>query len=237
MRARHVLPFAALCAAALFAGCGGEIRHDDDQTDRARRNRHRPTHRPREGGRLHRGRPGLRQPGLRLGQRETSRDRQRRLHPDRAGKAWECIWTVTLYAGQITVEGPFYDGKDSTLAITGGTGDYSEHMGRCSCTPAIPKKPNTTSSTKSKLGRPAVAQGLGEGPELVAEEVERHRDGDGDRLGGEFAERGADDQRLEDGQVDQQGGDADGEEAGRLEVRRGPRRRRRSSGGSRRSCW
>ena len=31
---------------------------------------------------------------------------------------------------------------------------------------------------------------LGEGPELVAEEVERHRDGDGDRLGGDVAERG-----------------------------------------------
>jgi allene oxide cyclase len=42
-----------------------------------------------------------------------------------AGKAWECIWTVSLSGGQITVEGPFYDGKDSTLAITGGTGEYA----------------------------------------------------------------------------------------------------------------
>jgi allene oxide cyclase len=41
-----------------------------------------------------------------------------------AGEAWECIWTVSLSGGQITVEGPFYDGKDSTLAITGGTGEY-----------------------------------------------------------------------------------------------------------------
>jgi hypothetical protein len=46
------------------------------------------------------------------------------------GEAWECIWTVTLDAGQITVEGPFYDGKDSTLAITGGTGDYSDAHGQ-----------------------------------------------------------------------------------------------------------
>jgi len=41
-----------------------------------------------------------------------------------AGKAWECIWTLSLDEGQITVEGPFYDGKDSTLAITGGTDEY-----------------------------------------------------------------------------------------------------------------
>ncbi len=47
-----------------------------------------------------------------------------------AGEAWECIWTVTLSGGQITVGGPFYDGKDSTLAITGGTGDYSDADGQ-----------------------------------------------------------------------------------------------------------
>ena len=41
-----------------------------------------------------------------------------------AGKAWECIWTLTLDEGQITVEGPFYDGKDSVLAITGGTDEF-----------------------------------------------------------------------------------------------------------------
>lgn len=47
------------------------------------------------------------------------------------GKAWECIWTVKLAEGQITVEGPFYDGgKDSTLAITGGTGDFSNASGQ-----------------------------------------------------------------------------------------------------------
>jgi len=47
-----------------------------------------------------------------------------------AGKSWECIWTVSLAGGQITVEGPFYDGKDSTLAITGGTGDYKDASGQ-----------------------------------------------------------------------------------------------------------
>ena len=46
------------------------------------------------------------------------------------GKAWECIWTVSLDGGQITVEGPFYDAKDSTLAITGGTDEYKEASGQ-----------------------------------------------------------------------------------------------------------
>jgi hypothetical protein len=41
------------------------------------------------------------------------------------GKAWECFWTLTLADGQITVEGPFLDAGDSTLAVTGGTGKYS----------------------------------------------------------------------------------------------------------------
>ena len=31
------------------------------------------------------------------------------------GKSWECFWTMTLKAGQITVEGPFFDEGDSLL--------------------------------------------------------------------------------------------------------------------------
>jgi hypothetical protein len=39
---------------------------------------------------------------------------------------WECAWTTLLTGGHITVEGPFYDdGTDTTLAITGGTGQYA----------------------------------------------------------------------------------------------------------------
>ena len=45
------------------------------------------------------------------------------------GKAWECIWTLTLPDGQITVEGPFYDSGDSVLAVTGGTGAYAGTRG------------------------------------------------------------------------------------------------------------
>jgi allene oxide cyclase len=46
-----------------------------------------------------------------------------------AGESWECIWTNFLARGQITVEGPFYDTKDSVLAITGGTGAYARIRG------------------------------------------------------------------------------------------------------------
>jgi hypothetical protein len=45
------------------------------------------------------------------------------------GAAWECVWTISLALGQITVEGPFNDAGDSVLAITGGTGEYSEVRG------------------------------------------------------------------------------------------------------------
>jgi allene oxide cyclase-like protein len=46
-----------------------------------------------------------------------------------AGTSYECNWTTFLPDGQITVEGPFYDAKDSTLAITGGTGRYRRARG------------------------------------------------------------------------------------------------------------
>lgn len=46
-----------------------------------------------------------------------------------AGASYECNWTLLLPGGQIVVEGPFYDTKDSTLAITGGTGAYEGARG------------------------------------------------------------------------------------------------------------
>jgi allene oxide cyclase len=45
------------------------------------------------------------------------------------GKAWECFWTLTLKAGQITVEGPFLDTGDSLMAVTGGSGKYAGAKG------------------------------------------------------------------------------------------------------------
>lgn len=41
-----------------------------------------------------------------------------------AGVAWECHLTFLLARGQIVVEGPFYDSRASTFAVTGGTGRY-----------------------------------------------------------------------------------------------------------------
>jgi allene oxide cyclase len=45
------------------------------------------------------------------------------------GKSWECNWTTFLPGGQITVEGPFLDTGNSTVAITGGTGAYRNVRG------------------------------------------------------------------------------------------------------------
>lgn len=42
---------------------------------------------------------------------------------------WECRWIAWLDGGSITVEGPFFDAKPSVLAITGGTGMYSNARG------------------------------------------------------------------------------------------------------------
>jgi hypothetical protein len=45
------------------------------------------------------------------------------------GTSYECNWTTSLSGGQITVEGPFLDAGDSTLAVTGGTGRYRKARG------------------------------------------------------------------------------------------------------------
>jgi allene oxide cyclase len=46
-----------------------------------------------------------------------------------AGAAWECWWTTFLAGGQLSVEGPFYDARNSRLAVTGGTGAYRNARG------------------------------------------------------------------------------------------------------------
>jgi hypothetical protein len=43
--------------------------------------------------------------------------------------SWECRWITFLKGGAITVEGPFFDTKDSVLAITGGRGKYKDARG------------------------------------------------------------------------------------------------------------
>jgi allene oxide cyclase len=42
---------------------------------------------------------------------------------------WECTWTTFVGGGQLTVEGPFYDTRDSVLTVTGGTGIYQNARG------------------------------------------------------------------------------------------------------------
>src|SRR3954471_17821296 len=43
--------------------------------------------------------------------------------------SYECTWTTFLAGGQLVVAGPFFDTRDSTLAITGGTGRYRNARG------------------------------------------------------------------------------------------------------------
>ncbi|MFO1060310.1 MAG: allene oxide cyclase family protein [Dongiaceae bacterium] len=45
------------------------------------------------------------------------------------GKAWECTTTIMLPDGQIAIAGPYLDGRDSTMAVTGGTGRYGRARG------------------------------------------------------------------------------------------------------------
>ena len=58
--------------------------------------------------------------------RDRIRRRDRHTHTVATGKTeWGSFWTVFLKAGNITVEGPYYDdGTDTILTITGGMGRY-----------------------------------------------------------------------------------------------------------------
>ncbi len=46
------------------------------------------------------------------------------------GQSYECMWTAFFEEGQLTVEGPFFDTKGSTLAITGGTDGFNGARGQ-----------------------------------------------------------------------------------------------------------
>jgi allene oxide cyclase len=131
MRARHILPFAAaLCAAGLFAGCGGGT-----ETTTLHLIEHAETDTVRHIG------PANEEDSigdvLAFANPVFDSENKEQVGSDNGscirtavGKAWECIWTLTLSEGQLTVEGPFYDSKDSNLAITGGTDEYNEARGQ-----------------------------------------------------------------------------------------------------------
>ena len=55
------------------------------------------------------------------------------------GKSWECMWTLSLKEGMITVEGPFHDTGDSLFVITGGTGKYAGAKGQMKLHPRAGK--------------------------------------------------------------------------------------------------
>jgi hypothetical protein len=130
MKARYSLSFAVLLAAGLLAGCGG-----GSDTTTIKLVEHAETDTVRHIG------PASEEDSagdvLAFANPVFDAENKKQVGTDNGqcvrtapGKAWECIWTVSLDAGQMTVEGPFYDGKDSELAITGGTGEYEDASGQ-----------------------------------------------------------------------------------------------------------
>jgi hypothetical protein len=130
MRARHALTFVALCGIGLFAGCGG-----GSDTTTMHLIEHAETDTVRHIG------PAKEEDSvgdvLAFANPVFDAENKKQVGSDNGscirtavGEAWECIWTLTLSGGQLTVEGPFYDGKDSNLAITGGTDEYNEAHGQ-----------------------------------------------------------------------------------------------------------
>lgn len=130
MKAHHLVPIAAVSAAGLLSACGGG---SDSETIKVIE--HAETDTVRHIG------PASEEDSvgdvLAFANPVFDSENQKRVGSDNGqcvrtvvGKAWECIWTVRLSGGQITVEGPFEEGKDTTLAITGGTGDYKDASGQ-----------------------------------------------------------------------------------------------------------
>ena len=60
---------------------------------------------------------------------QVGRDQGDCIRIDPATGKWECRWITWIGGGAITVEGPFYDTRDSTLAVTGGTGRFANARG------------------------------------------------------------------------------------------------------------
>jgi hypothetical protein len=130
MRVRHLIPLALVPAALFMFGCGG----DDDSTSTIHVIEHATTDTLQHVG------PASEADSigdvLGFANDLYDADNATKVGTDNGqcirtavGEAFECVWTASLDGGQITVEGPFYDTKDSTLAITGGTGDYKEASG------------------------------------------------------------------------------------------------------------
>ena len=83
------------------------------------------------------------------------------------GKSWECTWTTFLPAGQITVEGPFYDSSDSTLiAVPPKLVTGCSCSGRRCCRPAparVPGQDAASSHAAQRTRRPGRPSERGRG--------------------------------------------------------------------------
>jgi allene oxide cyclase len=62
-------------------------------------------------------------------QQQIGRDQGDCVRINPAEGSWECRWITWVPGGAITVEGPFYDAKDNTIAITGGKGLFKNARG------------------------------------------------------------------------------------------------------------
>jgi allene oxide cyclase len=46
-----------------------------------------------------------------------------------AGKSWECLFTIVMPDGQMTLHGPWLDKGTSVFSVTGGSGKYANARG------------------------------------------------------------------------------------------------------------
>jgi allene oxide cyclase len=60
---------------------------------------------------------------------KVGRDQGECIRISPAAGSWECRWITFVKGGGITVEGPFNDNYNTTLAVTGGTGIYRNARG------------------------------------------------------------------------------------------------------------
>lgn len=130
MKAHYLVPTMVVCAAGLLAGCGGGsdettvkvIEHAETDTVRHIG----PASQEDSVGDV----LAFANPVFDSANKKQVGTNNGQCVRTAVGKAWECIWTISLEGGQMTVEGPFYDSKDSILAITGGTDEYEDASGQ-----------------------------------------------------------------------------------------------------------
>jgi len=130
MRANCAVPVIAVCAAVLLAGCGGG---SDETTVKVIEHAETDTVRhigPKSESDSVGDVLAFANPVFDSADKEKVGTDNGQCVRTVVGQAWECIWTVSLAGGQLTVEGPFEEGRDTVLAITGGTDEYKDASGQ-----------------------------------------------------------------------------------------------------------